>query len=354
DLTEAEAQLSRAVVHAPSDGLVVYASSMESGGWRGNDSSPPQIGSELRRNDFILALPDTSQMIAQVKVHESVSGRISRGLPANVIVDAKRNTTLRGTVLGVSVLAQSGGFRDPNRRDYTVRILLESIDGLELKPSMRCTADIMLDRVDEAVHVPIQAVFRRGSVNFVYVPDGKGFAQKQVTVGRSSELYVEVLVGLAAGDRVLTRDPAENDITSKLDLAEMDAESTRREESRDALAERLPDEAAAAPAGAPPADGSMTQGQPGARGAGVGAGGGMGSPTDFISQYDGNGDGSLQKDELPAQMQSFFDRLDSNSDGSIDMSEMEAAARTMGQGRGAGGGQGGGGGERRPREGGGG
>jgi hypothetical protein len=123
---------------------------------------------------------------------------------------------ISGDVLGVSVLAESGGWRDPNRRDYTVRVALEQRDDLALKPSMRCKAQILLDEVREALSVPVQAVFRKGRASFVYVPDGGGFAQKLVRVGRTSEVDAEIVDGLAAGDVVLLREPRADEITSQL------------------------------------------------------------------------------------------------------------------------------------------
>ena len=311
ELAEEEDQLSKTEVYAPIDGLVVYASSMESGR-RGNDSTPPQIGSELRRNDFVIALPDTSQMLAEVKVHESISGQIERGLPARIVSDALPNRSLQGNVLNVSVLAETGGWRDPNRRDYTVRILLEDVDGLGLKPSMRAKAEIMLDRVKDVLYVPIQTIFRKGSQAFVYVPQDGGYAEKAVQIGRASELYVEITDGLEEGDRVLVREPSAAEIVSKLDVTKFTREATEEKESNDDFPERKSAEEM-------PTTPSNEQSA-----AGGGAGG------DFMAQLDKNKDGKLQKDELPSQMQSYFDRLDSNSDGAIDTAEMEAARKAMG------------------------
>jgi Ca2+-binding EF-hand superfamily protein len=44
----------------------------------------------------------------------------------------------------------------------------------------------------------------------------------------------------------------------------------------------------------------------------------------FISRMDKNGDGKLQKDELPQRMQERFDEMDTNHDGALDESELKA------------------------------
>ncbi len=218
-LADARDQLERCIVYAPSDGLVVYASSIDRGGWR-DDSNPPQVGTELYRNQTVIVLPDTSKMVAEVKINEALSGLIEPGQLATIRSDAQPDDVLSGEVLSIGVLAESGGWRDPNRRDYTVRIRLDGDNDNGLKPSMRCKANIYVDKVDDATYVPVQSVFRTGPLAYVYVPDGSGYAQREVELGRASELYVEVLNGVQPGDDVLTRKPKPERITVKLEAPE--------------------------------------------------------------------------------------------------------------------------------------
>lgn len=216
-LAKYKEQLEHCTVRAPTGGLVVYASSLRQGRHGRNEGQPPQVGTSLARNDWIIALPDTSQMVAEVKVNEALSGQIKVGQRAVVVSDAAPERSLGGEVIEVGVLAESGGWRDPNRRDYTVRVLLDDVDGLALKPSMRCKADIFVGRVEDAIHVPIQAVLRAGPTAYVYVPQGSGYAQRAVALGRSSELFVEILDGLSAGDQVLLREPRLEEVVAMLE-----------------------------------------------------------------------------------------------------------------------------------------
>ena len=234
-LADLRTQLEHTVVRAPSDGLVVYASSMESHR-RGNDD-PPQVGTNLSRNELVMVLPDTSKMVAAVKVNEALSGLIKRGQRARITSDARPNAPITGEVLNVGVLAESGGWRDPTRRDYTVRILLDEIDGMNLRPSMRCRAEIFIDRVEDALYVPVQSVHREGREALVYRPVSGGFEAKPVRLGQSSELYVQVLDGLSEGDRVLLREPQSSEIIS----GERRGNSDERERSRPPAREELAD-----------------------------------------------------------------------------------------------------------------
>ncbi len=116
----------------------------------------------------------------------------------------------------IGVLAESGGWRDPNRRDYTVKVLLTDGNDLGLKPSMRCKAEIYVGVVEDALYVPLQAIFREGPTAFVYVADGHGFSERAVETGEASGLYVEITGGLNEGESVLLREPKAREIVARL------------------------------------------------------------------------------------------------------------------------------------------
>jgi len=222
-LADLETQLEQCVIRAPNDGLLVYASSIQQGR-RGNDDPPPQVGTELRPNELVAILPDTSEMIALLKVGEALSGRVEPGQEVVVYSDALPNVPLPATVQSVSVLAESGGWRDPNRRDYTVRVRIEADPSLGLKPAMRCRGEIMLDRVEDSLWVPIQSVFREGPIAYVHVKGEQGIEQRSVRLGRTGELQVEVLGdALAVGDRVLLRRPDAEEIAVRIPAEELAA-----------------------------------------------------------------------------------------------------------------------------------
>lgn len=216
-LADEIAQVQKATIYAPTGGLVVYASSVGRDRDRmmfGGDG-PLQIGSQVRPNQNLIILPDTSKMVASVRVHESLAGRIRPGQRATVRVDAINGDSFPGTVESVGVLAESGGWRDPNRREYTVRIALDydNTNG-RLKPSMRTETEIMLHAVENAMSVPVQAVFSEGPVKYVYVPRGSRYARVPVQAGQMSDTYAEIRGGLEEGQRVLLRQPDPGEVVA--------------------------------------------------------------------------------------------------------------------------------------------
>lgn len=193
---------------APSDGLVVYGSSVDGARMWGGGEGPFQIGRQVYPNQLLMILPDTSEMVAVVRVNESLAGKVRPGQAVNVKVDAVGGRVFPGTVDSIGVMAEAGGWRDPNLREYTVRVALEGAKDAGLKPSMRCEGRLILDSVDEALVVPVQAVFAEGAVQFVYEPSGGRFVRTPVRVGRRSDMYAELKNGLDEGRTVLVREPA--------------------------------------------------------------------------------------------------------------------------------------------------
>lgn len=230
-------QIEAATIKAPRDGLVVYASSLDNMRW-GGDEGPLQVGSKVWPNQTLIVLPDTSEMIAAVKVHESLAGRIRKGQPATVKIDAAGDKRFTGTVESVGILAeQTNRWMDPTLREYTVRVALdiprEMTVGAEaapaggdaapptaghgLRPSMRCEAEIVLGKVADVVTVPIQAVHSEGLLRYVHVADAAGarFTRRPVQVGQRSDRFAEIRAGLNPGERVLLRKPNAGEIVDK-------------------------------------------------------------------------------------------------------------------------------------------
>jgi HlyD family secretion protein len=234
-------QLEATTVKAPTDGLVVYASSIDNARW-GGDEGPFQVGSRVFPNQNLVVLPDTSEMVAVVRVHESLAGRIRPGQNVSVKVDAAGEKRYTGTVESIGILAeQTNRWMDPNLREYSVRINLEipesrsegdavaaaaapggpgsgkpgSGGGHGLKPSMRCEAEIQLGKASDVLHVPIQAVFNEGMMRFVHIAEGGKFARRPVQLGQRSDRFAEVRAGLVEGETVLIRRPEPGEVINR-------------------------------------------------------------------------------------------------------------------------------------------
>lgn len=240
-IDELKADFAAARILAPADGLVVYATSLDRGGWRGGNEGPLQIGQQVFSNQLLMILPDTSEMVAAVRVNEALAGRVRPGQQVSVRVDAAGGAVFSGTVESIGVMAETGGWRDPNLREYTVRIGLQPIDGVALKPAMRCEGRITLDVVNDAISIPVQGVFNEGPVQFVYTQDGGRWVKTPVRVGRRSDTQAELRAGISAGTIVLLRDPTSGEkVNRPWDLEQLKVAGYKLDENGRVVAEGPP------------------------------------------------------------------------------------------------------------------
>lgn len=216
-LEKRKSQLKMCVVTSPASGMVVYATSV---GDRRDEGEPMKVGKGLYRNELVMMIPDITNMIARVKVNEALSGLVKKGQTATITCDAYPDDVFDGEVLSVGVLAEGGGWRDPNRRDYTVEIKIVSAGNVELKPSMRCSADIFVEDVTDVLYVPIHAIHRTGKVVWVWMNRGNGYGQHPVSLGRFSDSYAEIIDGVTVGDLVLLREPSPGQVVDRLATGE--------------------------------------------------------------------------------------------------------------------------------------
>src|SRR6185503_5546420 len=203
-LKELKQQLENAKIKAPQDGLVVYASS--SFGDRGQMLI--EEGAQVRQRQEIIKLPDVSQMIVEIRVHESHVLQIRQGLDAYVTIDSIPDRRFKARVTKVAVLPNSQDrWMNPNLKVYSTDVLIEE-DLPDLKPGASARAEIVVTNLVNALTVPLQAVTTLKGKQVCFVHQGEGLAPIPVTVGNFNDQFIEIRSGLKEGDLVALTPPA--------------------------------------------------------------------------------------------------------------------------------------------------
>ena len=94
---------------------------------------------------------------------------------------------------------------DPSKV-INVRIALEPTTA-SLRPGMRFRGEVETERRKDVVQVPVEAVFVTADGPVAYRAHGGALEKVKLTVGKRSATTVEVVAGLAPGDRVSRIDP---------------------------------------------------------------------------------------------------------------------------------------------------
>ena len=75
-----------------------------------------------------------------------------------------------------------------------------------LRPGLLVEAEIIVEKIPNALYVPLQAVFDKGGRNVVFVRAGGRFEPRTVRLGKRTESQVAIVEGLREGESVALQD----------------------------------------------------------------------------------------------------------------------------------------------------
>ena len=168
-----------------------------------------KTGDQLNGGDSgaMAVIYDLSQLELQMDVSELDIGQIQPGQTVEITAEALPGQTFTGVVEKVSV----NGTTTDGFTTYPVTILLSEYG--DLNPGMNVSAHIIVERAENALCVPAEAVNSDGTVlvagegafaeDGVTIADPSKIESRPVTLGRGNQDYVEITSGLEEGETVL-------------------------------------------------------------------------------------------------------------------------------------------------------
>jgi len=175
---EAEVALSDAIVKCPLDGIVIDRLAEP-----GDQASPGRP---------LLVVYDPTRLRLEASVREGYVGRVAKGDPILVHVDARREER-KGTIEEIVPAS------DPLSRSFLIKVSIT--DPVGLYPGMYGRLRLPLEP-QQRLEIPLSAVQQVGQVSLVQVVvDGRP-QRRAVRLGHVANGRVEVLAGLSEGDRV--------------------------------------------------------------------------------------------------------------------------------------------------------
>jgi len=192
-LKRAQEELENCVIRAERSGLVIYPSAAA---WK----ETPDIaeGVNVRKDQTLLLMPDLSQMQVKVGIHESMVDRVKLGQAARITLP---DQTLDGQVASVSPVTRPAGWWTGNVVKYDTIIELPSVEGL--KPGMSAEVEVILDRHENVLTIPVAAVVETEGGDFCWVQTGEGTQQRPLQLGDSNDSFIVVKAGLKEGEAVV-------------------------------------------------------------------------------------------------------------------------------------------------------
>ena len=183
EISDAQLGKTGLVLTAPADAVVI--------------EKPVVQGARFEPGETILRLADLSTVWVIAKVPAAQAAGITAGQAARFETVALPGQVAEGEVTFVQPVI------DALTRTVDVRIALPNPDG-DLRPGLYGTVLLEEPRVGPVLSVPRSAVLDSGTRQVVLVETGPGrFAPRDVTLGRRGGDRIEVLEGVAEGERIV-------------------------------------------------------------------------------------------------------------------------------------------------------
>ena len=155
-------------------------------------------GMKLEAGAMPYEIVDLAEVWVVADVYEAEIRHVTVGTRATLTLTAYPGRTFTGQVAFIAPML------DPQTRTVKVRLGFANPTG-ELRPEMFGEVVLAIAPHD-AVVVPVDAVIDSGTTQVVFVAqDGGRFAPRLVELGQRDEATVEIVRGVAPGERVVTR-----------------------------------------------------------------------------------------------------------------------------------------------------
>lgn len=194
DLEMMEYTLSQGRIPAPHDGILTYLSN--------------SIGSTVAAGEKVAVVGDLSNFKISADVPEGSSYKVRQGADAIVRIG---NVELNGTVANVEPQSTSGAV------PFTVT--LADASNPRLRPGVRVQLYVSYGFKDEVTRIPAGSFYSGPGMYKLFVADGSStLKRREVKLGDSNRLWVEVLEGLSPGEKIVTTNLADFEKYSKLKI----------------------------------------------------------------------------------------------------------------------------------------
>ena len=198
DIASSREEMEKLTLRAPISGLIVYENNWATG-------RKIAVGDQPWPGMPIISLPDLSAMESEVSINEMDIAKVDTGQNVLIIPDAFPDKTFNGSISSVSQIGRQKG-QGSNIKVFDIVVDIDETDEV-LKPGITTTTKIIVDKVDDALSIPIISVFEEDAKTYTYVSDGGPYERREVELGRRNDSFVIVEGGIREGERVALRNP---------------------------------------------------------------------------------------------------------------------------------------------------
>jgi len=213
-LADLEEQIGKCVVRAPVAGDVVLAHLHHNG-----HSHMIEPGESTFQNRVLVRLPDYRHMQVKARIEEDKIALVRTGLPVTIVLEAFPEVELPGEVVRINTYPEPESWHGSGIKEYETLVRVDSpLEGL--RPGLSADVRIRVERLEDQLQVPCQAVFRHGERTYCIAAEGGGWEAREVTLGSTNGKAVVIAGGLEEGQSVVLNAASHRDRVALPELAE--------------------------------------------------------------------------------------------------------------------------------------
>ena len=184
-------------IYSSGNGMITY--------FKNWDGSKKKVGSSISPWDpTIASLPDLTKMESKTYANEVDIRKIKKNLTVKVGFDAFPDIEMAGVVTDVANVGENK--RGSDVKVFQVSIKLEGSDK-NIRPGMTTSNKILTFEQKDVLSIPLEAIFSKDSITYVYKKSGFSVTKKQVKIGDSNNDSVIITDGLMEEDVVYLNKP---------------------------------------------------------------------------------------------------------------------------------------------------
>ncbi|QCX37573.1 efflux RND transporter periplasmic adaptor subunit [Aureibaculum algae] len=167
---------------------------------------PVEVGNQvIESNNFnegttIASLADVNKLIFEGKIDESDVGKVKEGLPLEITIGAVENQIFEATL---DYIAPKGNLEN-GAIQFEIEGILKKQDSTFIRVGLSANASIILARADSvmAIKEALVQFDKDTKAPFVEIKNGNGFERKNITLGVSDGIQVEIKDGISKDDEI--------------------------------------------------------------------------------------------------------------------------------------------------------
>jgi membrane fusion protein, multidrug efflux system len=155
-------------------------------------------GTKVKNGTEVVRLVNNKQLYLEANLPEKYYNTLITGFDVYVTNYNLPDDTLKGNITQIAPAI------DPNTRTFKVMISVDNFKE-QLLPGMFVKADLVVNRVENAIVIPKEIIKGRGRSQSVFISDKGYAAERRIYTGIENDDRIEVTGGLQLGDKLVVR-----------------------------------------------------------------------------------------------------------------------------------------------------